>query len=58
MLLIYGDADERSSPSVAPRPAPKDPESALVMLPGLGHECALEDPDRFNREVRAFLRNR
>jgi pimeloyl-ACP methyl ester carboxylesterase len=54
-LLIYGDADQRSSPSVAEDLHRRIPESRLVMLPGLGHECALEDPDRFNFEVRTFL---
>jgi pimeloyl-ACP methyl ester carboxylesterase len=57
-LLIYGDADERSSPSVAQDLHRRIPKSRLVMLPGLGHECALEDPDRFNFEVRTFLRSR
>ena len=57
-LLIYGDADERSSPSVARDLQRRIPRSRLVMLSGLGHECALEDPDRFNFEVRTFLRSR
>jgi pimeloyl-ACP methyl ester carboxylesterase len=54
-LLINGDADERSSPSVARDLHRRIRSSRLVVLPGLGHECALEDPDRFNSEVRTFL---
>jgi len=57
-LLIYGDADERSSPSVAQDLHRRIPKSRLVVLPELGHECALEDPDRFNLEVRTFLHSR
>jgi pimeloyl-ACP methyl ester carboxylesterase len=56
-LLIYGDADERSPPSVAQDLHRRIPKSRLVLLPGLGHECALESPDRFNFEVRSFLRS-
>ena len=56
-MLIYGDADERSTPIIAQDLHRRIPKSRLVMLPGLGHECALEDPDRFNFEVRAFLRS-
>jgi pimeloyl-ACP methyl ester carboxylesterase len=26
-----------------------------VVMPGLGHECYLESPERFNAEVRGFL---
>ena len=55
-LLIYGDADERSPPSVAEDLHRRIPTSSLVVLPGLGHECYLEDPDRFNTEIRTFLR--
>jgi pimeloyl-ACP methyl ester carboxylesterase len=54
-LLVYGDADERSSLSVAGDLNRRIPESKLVVLPGLGHECYLEDPALFNAEVRAFL---
>ena len=55
-MLIYGVEDKRSPPSVARDLHRRIPNSHLVMLPGLGHESALEDPDRFNVEVRAFLR--
>jgi pimeloyl-ACP methyl ester carboxylesterase len=56
VLLVYGDADERSPLSVAEDLHRMIPTSSLVLLPGLGHECFLEDPERFNAEVRTFLR--
>ena len=34
------------------------PASRLVVLRGVGHASCVEAPDRFNREVRAFLRER
>jgi pimeloyl-ACP methyl ester carboxylesterase len=54
-LLVHGSADERSSLTVANDLHRRIPRSSLVVLPGLGHECYLEDPDRFNAEVREFL---
>jgi pimeloyl-ACP methyl ester carboxylesterase len=54
-LLLYGDADERAPRSVADGLHAGIPGSTLVMLPGLGHEAPLEDPDAFHRELRAFL---
>jgi pimeloyl-ACP methyl ester carboxylesterase len=56
-LLIYGDADKRSPVS----PVGKNlhaaiPGSELVVLPGIGHMVNLEVPERFNEEVRSFLR--
>jgi pimeloyl-ACP methyl ester carboxylesterase len=32
------------------------PTPRLVVLPGAGHECYLEFPERFNAEVRGSLR--
>ena len=44
-LLIHGDADERSSLTVADDLRRRIPMSSLVVLPGLGHEgVILEDP--------------
>lgn len=54
-LLIHGEADERSTLAVAEDLHDRIPTSSLVVLPGLGHECSLEDPGRFNGEVRRFL---
>jgi len=55
-LLVYGDADQRSPLTVAETLHAQLPKSQLVVLPGLGHECYLESPERFTHEVRAFLR--
>jgi pimeloyl-ACP methyl ester carboxylesterase len=56
-LLLYGDADRRSPPEVVARDLhAKIPGSRLVVLPGVGHQCDMEAPDRFNAEVRSFLR--
>jgi pimeloyl-ACP methyl ester carboxylesterase len=57
-LLIYGDADQRSPVS----PVGEDlhasiPRSRLVVIEGPGHVVNLEAPERFNDEVRHFLRS-
>jgi pimeloyl-ACP methyl ester carboxylesterase len=54
-LLIYGDADERSSLHVAKELHDAIPGSTLTVMPGLGHECYLESAAAFEREVRTFL---
>jgi pimeloyl-ACP methyl ester carboxylesterase len=54
-LLIYGDADERSSLHVAQELHDAIPGSKLAVMPGLGHECYLESAVAFEREVRTFL---
>ena len=55
-LLLYGDADQRSPlEGVAHDLHAKIPGSRLVVLPGVGHQCDMEAPDRFNAEVREFL---
>jgi pimeloyl-ACP methyl ester carboxylesterase len=55
-LVVHGEVDERSPRTVADDLHRRIPTSRLVVLPGLGHECYLEDPDGFNAEVRGFLR--
>ena len=59
VLLLYGDGGERA-PVDQVRAALHEhiPASALVVLPGLGHELFLESPDRFDAQVRAFLSQR
>jgi pimeloyl-ACP methyl ester carboxylesterase len=57
-LLLYGDRDVRAPLEVAHALHAGIPGSALVILPGVGHACAVEAPDLFNRELRAFLRGR
>lgn len=55
-LLLYGAEDVR-----APRPVAEAMHGAirgsrLVLLPGAGHDVALEVPELFDAEVRGFLR--
>ena len=54
-LLLYGDKDVRSPLSVAEEMRASIPGSKLVILPGVGHLCDMEAPDRFNAEVRSFI---
>jgi pimeloyl-ACP methyl ester carboxylesterase len=54
-LLVYGDADERSSLHVAKELHHAIPRSTLTVMPGLGHECYLESAIAFERQVRSFL---
>ena len=55
-LLLYGDADRRSPVSVGEALQEQIPGSQLVVLRGPGHLVNLEAPERFNEEVRSFLR--
>ena len=56
-LLLYGDADSRAPRPVADALAAGIPRSELVMLAGVGHSVNLEAPERFNAELRRFLRS-
>jgi pimeloyl-ACP methyl ester carboxylesterase len=56
-LLLYGDADRRSPLHVAEELHARIPGSTLVVMPGVGHSSNMEFPDRFNSEVRSFLRS-
>jgi pimeloyl-ACP methyl ester carboxylesterase len=57
-LLLYGDADVRSPlEGVARGLHAQIPGSRLVVMPGVGHQCDMEAPHRFNAEVRSFLRS-
>jgi pimeloyl-ACP methyl ester carboxylesterase len=55
-LLLYGDADKRSPVSIGEELHAAIPDAKLVVLPGIGHMVNLEVPERFNEEVRSFLR--
>ena len=55
-LLLYGDEDVRSPISVGQALHAQIPRSKLVVIPGAGHVSNLEAPERFNAEVRSFLR--
>ena len=56
-LLLYGDQDVRSPVSVGEDMHARIPRSRLVVMPGVGHVSNIEAPERFNTEVRAFLRS-
>jgi pimeloyl-ACP methyl ester carboxylesterase len=55
-LLLYGDEDRRSPVRVAEELHASIRGSELVLMPGVGHLSNLEAADRFNNELRAFLR--
>jgi len=56
-LLLYGDRDVRSPKDVADDMHTRIPGSRLVFMPGVGHMGDVEAPERFNSEVRSFLRS-
>ena len=56
-LLLYGDSDVRAPPNVAQDLHARIPGSKLVVIPGAGHVCNVDAPERFNAEVREFLRS-
>ena len=53
-LLVWGDVDVRSPLDVARRLSDAIPGARLVVIPGAGHVCNLEAPERFDAELRAF----
>jgi len=55
-LLLYGDEDVRAPLSVAHDLHTRIPGSRLVVMQGVGHVSNVEAAERFNTEVRAFLR--
>ncbi len=57
-LLVYGDHDARAPLTVAKDLHAAISGPALVVLPGVGHLCNIEDPGQFNRAARDFLRDR
>jgi pimeloyl-ACP methyl ester carboxylesterase len=54
-MLLHGDADLRSDDRVARALHDAIPGSRLAVLPGLGHECFLEDPPAVADAVLTFL---
>lgn len=56
-LLLYGDRDERAPLGIARALEAAIPQSRLVLLKGVGHQSNMEAPQRFNDEVRFFLRS-
>ena len=55
-LLLYGDNDVRAPLTVAQDLHARIPGSRLAVMPGVGHMSSVEAPERFNVEVRGFLR--
>ena len=55
-LLLYGDKDVRAPLDVAEDLHAAIATSRLVVLPGVGHVVNIEAGERFNEELRAFLR--
>jgi pimeloyl-ACP methyl ester carboxylesterase len=55
-LLIHGALDVRAPLPVAEALHAAVAGSELVLLPGVGHEVNIAAPERFNAEVRRFLR--
>jgi pimeloyl-ACP methyl ester carboxylesterase len=53
-LLIWGDQDARSPMEVAHQLHDAILDSRLAVISGVGHISNLEDPARFNAEVRQF----
>jgi len=56
-LVLHGDSDVRSPLTVGEALHDALPGSTLVVLEGVGHVSNIEAPDRFNTEVRRFLRS-
>jgi pimeloyl-ACP methyl ester carboxylesterase len=56
-LLLYGDADVRAPRDVWEPLLAEIPAATLVRFPGVGHMIDIEAGDRFNEEVRSFLRS-
>lgn len=55
-LVVCGATDVRAPRPVAEQLHAAIAGSTLVVLPGAGHVCNIEDPDGFNAAVRGFLR--
>ncbi len=56
-LLLYGDRDVRSPVEIGEDLRAQIPGSKLVVVPGAGHLSNFQAPERFNAEVRSFLRS-
>ena len=55
-LLIWGEVDARSPRHVAEQLHAAIPGARLALIPGAGHVSNMEQPTRFNAELREFCR--
>jgi pimeloyl-ACP methyl ester carboxylesterase len=55
-LVLSGDRDTRAPLPVGEALHAAIPGSRLVVLQDVGHVSAVEAPERFNAEIRTFLR--
>ena len=53
-LVLWGEDDRRSPLSIAEQLRNAIPGAELQVIPGAGHVSNMEQPDRFNRQVRDF----
>jgi pimeloyl-ACP methyl ester carboxylesterase len=56
-LLIWGEGDTRSPMNVGQAMCDSIRGARLVVIPNAGHVSSMEQPERFNAEVRTFLNN-
>jgi pimeloyl-ACP methyl ester carboxylesterase len=55
-LLLWGEQDARSPLSVAESMLAAISDSCLTVIPHCGHVSNMEQPERFNEELRSFCR--
>ena len=56
-LVVHGRADGVVLPAAAEHIAATVPGARLLVYDGVGHAVALEDPERFNRDLADFVRS-
>lgn len=56
-LVVHGRADGVVLPAAAEHIAATVPGARLLLYDGIGHAVALEDPERFNRDLAEFVRS-
>ncbi len=56
-LVLCGELDQVTSPAVGTRLIGEIPDARNVIFPGVGHLNNMEQPDRYNATVRAFLQS-
>jgi 3-oxoadipate enol-lactonase len=53
--IVVGDEDQLTPPELSRRMADRIPGARLTLIEGAGHLSNIEQPDKFNRAVLAFL---